>query len=102
MAVGFEGFYDFQKFKETRMGDTTVADLVVQLHSNIDSIHQCVESLSDTKDHDVELEKLESEREEMIKELAMKYETEAQQLAEKRKEEEAELIERRRKEDEKL
>jgi hypothetical protein len=39
---------------------TAVADLVVKLHSNIDNIHQCIQSLSDTS-YDAELELLETE-----------------------------------------
>jgi cell division protein FtsB len=51
-----------------------VADLVVQMHSNIDSIHQCVQTLSDTASHDAEMEKLEQERESRIAEIQSKHE----------------------------
>ncbi|RDL39928.1 uncharacterized protein BP5553_04268 [Venustampulla echinocandica] len=90
---------------------SSVADLVVQLHSNIDSIHKCVESLSDTKGHDELMEQLETQREAELEALRTKHENDAQELAvqraklqqeleDQRRREEEELIERRRREDE--
>lgn len=95
--------------REVKMAD--VSDLVVQMHSNIDSIHQVVQTLSSTASHDTEMERLEKEREEKIAEVKAKHEAELQylvaqrdleerELAEQRKREEEELLEKRRREDE--
>ncbi|CZR67830.1 uncharacterized protein PAC_17729 [Phialocephala subalpina] len=90
-----------------------VADLVTLLHTNIDSIHACINSLSDTTSHDAELERLEQEREEKIaalrqqhdeavKALADQRQKEAEELEAKRKQEQADLEEQRRIEYEEL
>ncbi|KAG9228389.1 hypothetical protein BJ875DRAFT_526982 [Amylocarpus encephaloides] len=89
----------------------SVAELVVQMHDNIDEIHKCVQTLSDTKIHDDEMERLERDREAKIEELRLNHEDDLRQLAElrgkekaglqeKRKQEEVEIMERRRREDE--
>ncbi|KAE9371006.1 hypothetical protein N431DRAFT_491472 [Stipitochalara longipes BDJ] len=81
---------------------TAVADLVVKLHSNIDSIHQCIQSLSDTSSHDAELERLATERETKIAELRQEHEDALKELALQREDEARELAEQRRKEEEEL
>jgi len=88
--------------KNRRMDNPSVADLVVSLHANIDSIHQCVQSLSDTRKHDVEMERLEQEREARIRELVAKYEGAAKALAEKRRKEGEKVAQKRRIEEERI
>jgi hypothetical protein len=88
-----------------------VKDLVVHLHSNIESIQRAIQDITDTSSHDNEVSRLEGVCEERIVSLRAKHEeqkreiadrrrTEEAQLAEKRKREEDELMERRRREDE--
>jgi len=86
------------------MGDpsTAVADLVVKLHSNIDDIHACIQSLSDTASHDAELERLSTERETKIAELRQAHEDALKELQIQRENEARELQEQRRREEEEL
>ncbi|QSZ30253.1 hypothetical protein DSL72_004775 [Monilinia vaccinii-corymbosi] len=89
----------------------SVADLVTKLHLNIDQIHASIASISDTSDHDAEMERLEKERDWQLQQLKiaygarMKEDQEArlkreQEIEEQIKKEEEEIIERRRREDE--
>jgi hypothetical protein len=66
---------------------TAVADLVFKLHSNIDSIDQCIQSLSDAASHDAELERLSTERETKIAELQTAHENALKELASQRERE---------------
>jgi len=88
-----------------------VAELVVQMHANIDSIHACVRTLSDTSEHDAEISRLENSRSEKLAalqaqhaasllSLSRKRETEQAELEKLRKKEEQEIAERRKREDE--
>ena len=81
------------------MDNTSVADRVVQMHSNIDSIRQCVRSLSETESHDAEMECLNAEQEAKIKDKAAQHQIEPEKLAEKWKKKDLELAEKRRKEE---
>lgn len=89
----------------------SVADLVTQLHANIDEIHKTIASISDTSDHDAEIIRLEKGRDEKLEQLKMVYETATkggeearlkheQEIEEEIKREEEEIIERRKREDE--
>lgn len=76
-----------------------VADLVTDLHTNIDSIHKCIESLSDIS-HEKEVERLEREREAQIDAIRQKIQQEGVELECQRKVEEATLAARRKEEEE--
>lgn len=78
-----------------------VADLVTDLHSNIDSIHKCIKSLSNTS-HEAEIERLEHQGEVKIEALRKKHEAEAAKLDAERRAEEDALVEKRRKDEEVL
>ena len=85
---------------------TVVADLVVKLHSNIDSIDQCIQSLSDAASHDAELERLSTERETKIAELQTAHKNALKELAShterERERESQKLMEQRKREEEEL
>ncbi|ESZ92862.1 hypothetical protein SBOR_6770 [Sclerotinia borealis F-4128] len=89
----------------------SVADLVTNLHSNIDEIHKTIALISDTSDHDAEITRLEKERDEQLQQLKMAHEIatkedqdarvkQEQKIEEEIKREEAEITARRRREDE--
>ena len=87
---------------------TVVADLVVKLHSNIDSIDQCIQSLSEAASHDAELERLSTERETKIAELQTAHKNALKELAShththtERERESQKLMEQRKREEEEL
>jgi hypothetical protein len=74
----------------------SIAELVANLHSNLDSIHKCIESLSNTHTHDEEMESLEQELEAQISSIRQKFQAEAAELERQRQAEEDELAEKRR------
>jgi outer membrane murein-binding lipoprotein Lpp len=95
--------------KETDMAEqdldtsaSSVPDLLVKLHDNIDSINQCIQGLSDTSSHSAELDRLSSEREAKIAELRAAHEEAVKALSSQRELEEQELAARRKKEQEEL
>lgn len=79
-----------------------MSDLVVQLHSNIDSIHSTIQGLSDTREHDDAMSQAEKEREERLASLWQKHEEDARSLTEQRKQHEEQLAEQRQKEEEEI
>ena len=80
----------------------SVSDLVLQLHSNIDSIHSTIRGFSDTKQHDDAMSQAEKEREERIASLRQKHEEDARIVAEQRKKHEEDLAAQRQKEEEEI
>ncbi|APA12796.1 hypothetical protein SS1G_08234 [Sclerotinia sclerotiorum 1980 UF-70] len=89
----------------------SVADLVTELHCNIDEIHKTIALISDTSYHDAEITRLERERDEQLRQLKMAHEAamkEAEDARLKREKEieeeiqreEQEIAERRKREDE--
>lgn len=81
---------------------TNVAELVTHLHTNIDSIHKCIETLSDTHAHDAELDRLTQEREAKIAALRLRHEADAAELQAQRQQEAAAVAEQRKLEEESL
>ncbi|KAJ8067714.1 hypothetical protein OCU04_003319 [Sclerotinia nivalis] len=89
----------------------SVADLVTELHSNIEEIHKTIALINDTSDHDAEITRLEKERDEQLQQLKMAHETATkeaedarlkleQEIEEEIQKEEQEIAERRKREDE--
>ena len=75
-----------------------IAELVTVLHSNLDSIHKCIESLS-SNSHEAEMECLERKREENLDGLRREQEAIAAEVEKRRKAEEQELKDRVRREE---
>ncbi|CAD6448793.1 a7a582e9-7896-40ff-bbce-bc1f27815be8 [Sclerotinia trifoliorum] len=89
----------------------SVADLVTELHCNIDEIHKTIALISDTSYHDAEITRLERERDEQLQQLKMAHETATkeaedarlkreQEIDEEIQKEEQEVAEKRKREDE--
>ncbi len=76
---------------------TAVPERVVKLHSNIDRIHQCIQSLSHTASHDAELERSATERKAEIAELRPAHGNALRELAAQREKEAQDVGERSRK-----
>ncbi|OWP01521.1 hypothetical protein B2J93_7033 [Marssonina coronariae] len=81
---------------------STVTALVSKLHANIDRIHACIASLSDTSKHDVELERLSEERETRLAVLHATYRASLTELLTRREGEQKDVEERRQREEEQL
>jgi uncharacterized protein YigA (DUF484 family) len=84
------------------MAAQDVASLVFKLRSNIDSIHTCIQSLSDTKSHDDAISKLEADHEVRTEELRLQHEKGVKELATKRRHEFEELAAQRKREEEEI
>ncbi|PQE04540.1 Cutinase transcription factor 1 beta protein [Rutstroemia sp. NJR-2017a BVV2] len=80
----------------------SVADLVSKLHENIDEIHKTIASLSDTSGHDVEIDRLEKERDEKLEEIRKAHEESLRETVEAEKKREEEIGEQIRKEEEEI
>ena len=76
------------------MAASDVASLVSKLRSNIDSIHTCIQSLSDFKPHDDAISRLEADREAQSQELQTPHEIESRALEAQRENEATELDEK--------
>ena len=90
---------------------TDISDLLVHLHTGVDSMHRTMKELSDPSSHDAEVARLEEECERKVSALRVHHDgmrkqieerrrREGVELAEKRVQEEKEIAERRRREDE--
>jgi len=85
----------------------SVKQLFVQMHENIDAIHQTIAELADTKAHEEQMEQVELERQKFISDMSVKTAAEEEaraqeekELKEKWEEEERVITELRRLEDE--
>ncbi|KAL3417788.1 hypothetical protein PVAG01_10798 [Phlyctema vagabunda] len=63
----------------------SIAELVTQMHENVTAIHQRLSLLSNTKEHDDAIERLENERLQRLEEFRLQQEKETQKLAVQRK-----------------
>ncbi|KAK2623521.1 hypothetical protein QTJ16_007075 [Diplocarpon rosae] len=81
---------------------STVTALVSKLHANIDSIHACIASLSDTAKHDAELERLSDKRETKLAVLHATYRASLTELITRREKERRDIEDRRQKDKEDL
>ncbi|KAK7712835.1 hypothetical protein SLS63_012263 [Diaporthe eres] len=78
-----------------------VTALVQQMRDTLSEIHDTITSL-DTKGHDEKLDALESQRDEVFRQLQSAFEKESAELTQRRQAERDEIAEKRRKEDEEI
>lgn len=78
-----------------------VTALVQQMRDTLSEIHDTITSL-DTKGNDEKLDALESQRDEVFRQLQTAFEKESAELSQRRQAERDEVAERRRKEDEEI
>ncbi|KAH8785927.1 hypothetical protein F5883DRAFT_401535 [Diaporthe sp. PMI_573] len=76
-----------------------VAALVQQMRDTLSEIHDTITSL-DTKGHDEDLDALESQRDDVFRQLQSAFEKESAELKQRRQAERDEIAEKRRREDE--
>ena len=79
---------------------TTVASLFTSMHQNLSAIHNCISHLSDTSQHESELERLEAQRQKYLEDTKSANEREDAEIAARRAAEDAARREERRRRDE--